>query len=78
MWPLMFFCVAFLAAYLFVWAKPRTPRPVPENPVTIGPDYMEVWATEKRVNFKLRSGHVFMLDRRVAGELAAWLEVVKT
>ena len=78
MWTLTAFLVAFAAACLFVWAKPRTSRPVPEKPVTIGPDYMEVWATEKRVNFKLRSGHVFMLDRRVAGDLAKWLEGVKT
>lgn len=65
---------------LAVKPKPRKSS-VPDDAATIGPDgYMQVWASDRRINMRFRNmpNVTVTFDRRVVGDLASWLEGVKT
>lgn len=70
---LVWLCVAVFAVAIVLGRKAVYSEPAPSHAVTIGPGYVQVWATAARVHMKFRNGVCVLFDRRAAPALGSWL-----
>lgn len=70
---LVWLCVVVFAVAIVLGKKAVYADPAPSHAVSIGPGYMQVWATADRVHMKFRNGVCVLFDRRAAPALGSWL-----
>lgn len=74
-----FFAAITLGATALVLMKPTPPpTPVPDDATTIGPGYMRVWATDRRISMRFRNSPSITIsfDRQAAAEFGEWLKTL--
>lgn len=80
--PLVLLYTAVIGFLVSLCIPPRLTRrsnPVPQDATVIGPGYMRVWATDRRINIVFRDvpSATIMFDRKAAKEFGEWLASIE-